>query len=137
MKFAYPVRACFEEIKMKRRMTVALAISCWCTAAPALAAQSIDSLYWPETGRFPAYPEEPDTRRWTFSVFGGIDHDSNPFRLSDGQNPVTMLGSSEKSDNIYHGRSEEHTSELQSRRDLVCRLLLEKKKKKKKNNKKN
>src|SRR6266496_4910931 len=27
-------------------------------------------------------------------------------------------------------RSEEHTSELQSRRDLVCRLLLEKKKKK-------
>src|SRR5438067_6786215 len=32
-------------------------------------------------------------------------------------------------------RSEEHTSELQSRFDLVCRLLLEKKKKKK--NKKN
>src|SRR5690349_22719410 len=31
-----------------------------------------------------------------------------------------------------HDRSEEHTSELQSRRDLVCRLLLEKKKKKKK-----
>src|SRR5690349_23579879 len=36
---------------------------------------------------------------------------------------------------IYNGvkinivdRSEEHTSELQSRRDLVCRLLLEKKK---------
>src|SRR5690349_24738891 len=26
------------------------------------------------------------------------------------------------------GRSEEHTSELQSRRELVCRLLLEKKK---------
>ena len=26
------------------------------------------------------------------------------------------------------GRSEEHTSELQSRRNLVCRLLLEKKK---------
>src|SRR2546421_6678119 len=32
------------------------------------------------------------------------------------------------------GRSEEHTSELQSRSDLVCRLLLEKKKKKKTNN---
>src|SRR5438105_15231869 len=28
-----------------------------------------------------------------------------------------------------HQRSEEHTSELQSRVDLVCRLLLEKKKK--------
>src|SRR5688572_10346629 len=31
-------------------------------------------------------------------------------------------------------RSEEHTSELQSQSNLVCRLLLEKKKKKKKNN---
>src|SRR5690349_23184861 len=31
-------------------------------------------------------------------------------------------------------RSEEHTSELQSRRDLVCRLLLEKKKKTTKSN---
>src|SRR6266536_5875319 len=29
----------------------------------------------------------------------------------------------------HHERSEEHTSELQSRVDLVCRLLLEKKKK--------
>src|SRR5206468_9382025 len=29
----------------------------------------------------------------------------------------------------WRGRSEEHTSELQSRSDLVCRLLLEKKKK--------
>src|SRR5438874_3864476 len=33
--------------------------------------------------------------------------------------------------NVVYVRSEEHTSELQSRRDLVCRLLLEKKKKKK------
>src|SRR5206468_13073095 len=31
-------------------------------------------------------------------------------------------------------RSEEHTSELQSRSDLVCRLLLEKKKKQKQKN---
>src|SRR5206468_10591087 len=35
---------------------------------------------------------------------------------------VTILG------DILHSRSEEHTSELQSRSDLVCRLLLEKKK---------
>src|SRR5688572_32440247 len=34
-------------------------------------------------------------------------------------------------------RSEEHTSELQSQSNLVCRLLLEKKKKKKKDKKKN
>src|SRR5438445_9994185 len=33
---------------------------------------------------------------------------------------------------ILVNRSEEHTSELQSRQYLVCRLLLEKKKKKKK-----
>src|SRR5690349_23360168 len=31
-------------------------------------------------------------------------------------------------DELTRNRSEEHTSELQSRRDLVCRLLLEKKK---------
>src|SRR5690606_41474878 len=34
-------------------------------------------------------------------------------------------------------RSEEHTSELQSRENLVCRLLLEKKKKKEKKTNKN
>src|SRR5690606_40217208 len=34
-----------------------------------------------------------------------------------------------------HCRSEEHTSELQSRENLVCRLLLEKKNKKKETNK--
>src|SRR2546422_7098556 len=37
--------------------------------------------------------------------------------------PVTTAG------NIRRSRSEEHTSELQSRLHLVCRLLLEKKKK--------
>src|SRR5699024_11632089 len=43
------------------------------------------------------------------------------------------LRTAERQANVYiHGRSdrsEEHTSELQSRFDLVCRLLLEKKKK--------
>src|SRR5690242_9965965 len=34
-------------------------------------------------------------------------------------------------DYAFRGRSEEHTSELQSHVNLVCRLLLEKKKKKK------
>src|SRR5438046_2297593 len=36
---------------------------------------------------------------------------------------------------FVHARSEEHTSELQSLTNLVCRLLLEKKKKKRNNNK--
>src|SRR2546427_5406541 len=35
---------------------------------------------------------------------------------------------------VVANRSEEHTSELQSQSNLVCRLLLEKKKKKKKKN---
>src|SRR2546427_3461809 len=37
----------------------------------------------------------------------------------------------EHTDEILRERSEEHTSELQSQSNLVCRLLLEKKKKKK------
>ena len=42
-----------------------------------------------------------------------------------------MLRLGSKTMDIPVGRSEEHTSELQSRRNLVCRLLLEKKKEKK------
>src|SRR5438034_7968862 len=42
---------------------------------------------------------------------------------------------SETGNNRRNGRSEEHTSELQSHSDLVCRLLLEKKKKKNKKSK--
>src|SRR5438874_10012537 len=40
------------------------------------------------------------------------------------------LGRNALLEDALHRRSEEHTSELQSRRDLVCRLLLEKKNKK-------
>src|SRR5690349_23199658 len=51
------------------------------------------------------------------AVFGVIARDQLSLRLGQIEgNPVGL------------GRSEEHTSELQSRRDLVCRLLLEKKK---------
>src|SRR5436305_8741322 len=47
-------------------------------------------------------------------------------------NPVSEQEVERKSESAYKavGRSEEHTSELQSRPHLVCRLLLEKKKKK-------
>src|SRR5260221_8832865 len=44
------------------------------------------------------------------------------------QTPIRVHGF----EHVAHLRSEEHTSELQSHSDLVCRLLLEKKKKKKK-----
>src|SRR5699024_11615481 len=46
--------------------------------------------------------------------------------------PITMYITPIMTNKVYKTeRSEEHTSELQSRFDLVCRLLLEKKKKKK------
>src|SRR5205085_6307482 len=58
------------------------------------------------------------------TLFRSIDHAFNyllhNFRTADGK---WMDGET---------RSEEHTSELQSQSNLVCRLLLEKKKKKKK-----
>src|SRR2546421_2327621 len=47
---------------------------------------------------------------------GALDYVAKPFHLDEVRARVM--------------RSEEHTSELQSRSDLVCRLLLEKKKKK-------
>src|SRR5687768_17970608 len=43
---------------------------------------------------------------------------------------VDEVGGELRADPADAGRSEEHTSELQSRLHLVCRLLLEKKKKK-------
>src|SRR2546428_8580527 len=42
--------------------------------------------------------------------------------------PSTSVTRNVKKPGTATGRSEEHTSELQSRSDLVCRLLLEKKK---------
>src|SRR5690349_23200474 len=44
--------------------------------------------------------------------------------------PPEFLAALGLGEDDLRARSEEHTSELQSRRDLVCRLLLEKKKKK-------
>src|SRR2546429_5389920 len=60
---------------------------------------------------------------------GGERHVLNqPFaasRLTGGKAEITQLSDAE----VRQSRSEEHTSELQSRLHLVCRLLLEKKKK--------
>src|SRR5258707_11499854 len=42
--------------------------------------------------------------------------------------PAACRSAGEVLNGPYSGRSEEHTSELQSRQYLVCRLLLEKKK---------
>src|SRR2546426_3072601 len=50
------------------------------------------------------------------------------FTEKKGGEPVTLLSTADERDEAE--RSEEHTSELQSPCNLVCRLLLEKKKKK-------
>src|SRR2546422_5121242 len=54
---------------------------------------------------------------------------SAPSRRADRPGPGGGLGPGPR--RAWFRRSEEHTSELQSRLHLVCRLLLEKKKKKK------
>src|SRR3989440_2186464 len=76
---------------------------------------NIERLEGPRNGRHPRPTFQPSNRppralaHW---------HDRVRLRARRGHRPRI-------------GRSEEHTSELQSRSDLVCRLLLEKKKNKK------
>src|SRR5699024_2984843 len=61
----------------------------------------------------------PDLSTWT--IF--------PWTTSRGDKVARLICDVYKIDQTpFEGRSEEHTSELQSRFDLVCRLLLEKKK---------
>src|SRR5256885_5497509 len=49
--------------------------------------------------------------------------------LADGEPPERLAVRRDQVDDVARPRSEEHTSELQSPCNLVCRLLLEKKKK--------
>src|SRR3712207_8094544 len=58
-----------------------------------------------------------------FGLAGGHDHRRGGVVEHEPQALGRVVG--------IQGRSEEHTSELQSRQYLVCRLLLEKKKEKK------
>src|SRR5206468_7166366 len=61
-----------------------------------------------------------------------VGHPYNPTTAGKGGlirgYPRLPSSNSISADSSPHSRSEEHTSELQSRSDLVCRLLLEKKK---------
>src|SRR3712207_1968559 len=62
------------------------------------------------------------------TMFVNISYeDSDPQRAQLIANTIGQVVS-EKASEVSVGRSEEHTSELQSRQYLVCRLLLEKKK---------
>src|SRR2546430_10261684 len=56
-------------------------------------------------------------------------HDRIPPAVDIGEAPARRDALVAKRQTVLLGRSEEHTSELQSQSNLVCRLLLEKKKK--------
>src|SRR5438034_8822571 len=67
-----------------------------------------------------------DTRSSVFDFDAAHDRvafDHQPFRGICGRHALVVDAPQER-----NARSEEHTSELQSHSDLVCRLLLEKKK---------
>src|SRR5436309_12292101 len=78
------------------------------------------------------FNETPTTEIYTLSL-----HDALPIYPRDGQLDLAQdlaVGRTEGGGGFHRldrhpaDRSEEHTSELQSRENLVCRLLLEKKK---------
>src|SRR2546427_1377631 len=93
--------------------------------------------------RFPTWAHEP-TSTWlsimvpsstyapTFTYIGGMHTTPGatyaPSRMLE---PPGTMRTASASVVARTGRSEEHTSELQSQSNLVCRLLLEKKKKQK------
>src|SRR5947209_14453160 len=79
------------------------------------------------------FNDTPTTEIYTLSL-----HDALPIlafserdgaRRSRTASTAAPKFSSSRASRSWKGRSEEHTSELQSRQYLVCRLLLEKKKK--------
>src|SRR6266496_5203608 len=73
----------------------------------------------------PAFGQEaPATRKLIVTVY---DFRIDAERLREPSDPA-LQQRAEQNSGAEDPRSEEHTSELQSRRDLVCRLLLEKKK---------
>src|SRR5438045_6443548 len=88
------------------------------------------STLFPYTTLFRSRP-----KRWNFSSESGSG--MNPSRLTTKMKSIREATYGNQIPIAFDGspcsaRSEEHTSELQSLRHLVCRLLLEKKKKKKK-----
>jgi exopolysaccharide biosynthesis operon protein EpsL len=85
-----------------RQLVLAAGVAACCSPSVSSAFQAVDEMLWPERGVFPAYPAEPaDGRTIRYSVFSGLLHDNNLFRLSDSADPVTAIGSSERSDTIF------------------------------------
>jgi exopolysaccharide biosynthesis operon protein EpsL len=75
-----------------------LALACLPMAAAAY--PTTDQIMWPAQGIYPAYPQEARSGPIRAFVSGGLYHDSNLFRLSDGANTQALLGTSQRSDDI-------------------------------------
>src|SRR3712207_7262286 len=76
------------------------------------------------------FNDPPTTEIYTLSLHDALPILADPadeVRLRVGGEPVDDRAHDERDDDEVELRSEEHTSELQSRQYLVCRLLLEKK----------
>src|SRR5260221_10703995 len=80
------------------------------------------STLFPYTTLFRSFqrPEDPSRQQRSAPIAGRAVSTTNPWLARRGRNHLRCRAPP---------RSEEHTSELQSHSDLVCRLLLEKKKK--------
>src|SRR6266576_2877493 len=76
------------------------------------------------TGTFFFFNDTATTEIYTLSL-----HDARPIKPFHEQHPIRANFGDPRTrfwnTMLTDGRSEEHTSELQSRRELVCRLLLE------------
>src|SRR5206468_8222920 len=79
------------------------------------------STLFPYTTLFRSVPDQ-----WTLGAC--LHHRGRDLAVDAVHHPDDVGRPANASRRRLRGRSEEHTSELQSRSDLVCRLLLEKKK---------
>src|SRR5687768_17625583 len=86
----------------------------------------------PERGRLRYVDETKRIQSWPLSLHDALPISESASRPSASSCPGPSRtrprrASTSNSSSPQRGRSEEHTSELQSRLHLVCRLLLEKK----------
>jgi exopolysaccharide biosynthesis operon protein EpsL len=74
-------------MKVRKALAAALLLG-----IPALAPafEALDGLYWPSTGRFPAYPIEDEARRLHVYGAAGLMRDDNLFRVPDGAGPQSV-----------------------------------------------
>ncbi len=105
------------------RFAVIVALLATCRLA---AAQIVldERLLW-EQRLFETESVEDKDRPLLFKVYGGFKHDSNLFRLSDGADAQALIGSSDRSDNIYQLGVGGRFELIQSRQKLTLEGTVE------------